>query len=120
LQTVEEYLVTHAPDNASQLAKTPHSLNHAYFYIYGARGTVGILGICLHHYLATMPCTPCVLTHAHWELKNGQQCWIEKAGGDIWVCTTKELNSDTQLRVKINRFPKDLSLFRVWQVLRER
>jgi hypothetical protein len=49
------YLVTHAPDNASQVAKTPHSLSHAYFYIYGARGTVGILGICLHRYLATMP-----------------------------------------------------------------
>jgi hypothetical protein len=57
---------------------------------------------------------------AQWELKNGQQCWIEKAGGDIWVYTTKEPNSDTQLRVKINRFPKGLSIFRDWQVLRER
>jgi hypothetical protein len=56
----------------------------------------------------------------HWELKNGQQCWIEKAGSDIWVYTTKEPNSDTQLRVKINRFPKGLSIFRDWQVLRER
>jgi hypothetical protein len=55
-----------------------------------------------------------------WELKNGQQCWIEKAGGDIWVYTTKTPNSDTQLRVKINRFPKGLSLFREWQILRER
>jgi hypothetical protein len=35
--------------------KTPHSLNHAYFYIYSAHDTVGILGIYLHHYLATMP-----------------------------------------------------------------
>lgn len=41
-----------------------------------------------------------------WELKNGQQCWIEKAGGDIWVCTTKTPNSDTQLRVKIKPLPK--------------
>ena len=57
---------------------------------------------------------------SHWELKNGQQCWIEKAGGDIWVYTTKAPNSDTQLRVKINRFPKGLSIFRDWQVLRER
>jgi len=55
-----------------------------------------------------------------WELKNGQQCWIERAGGDIWVYTTKEPNSDTQLRVKVNRFPKGLSLLRDWQVLRER
>jgi hypothetical protein len=57
---------------------------------------------------------------AHWELKHGEPCWIEKAGGDIWVYTNKEPNSDTQLRVKINRFPKGLSIFRNWQVLRER
>lgn len=57
---------------------------------------------------------------AHWELKHGQQCWIEKVGGDIWVYTTKEPNSDTQLRVKINRLPKGLSIFRDWQVLREK
>lgn len=55
-----------------------------------------------------------------WELKNGEQCWIEKAGGEIWVYTTKNPNSDTQLRVKINRFPRGLSLFREWQILRER
>ena len=31
-----------------------------------------------------------------WALKNGQQCWVEKVGGDIWVYTTKEPDSDTQ------------------------
>jgi hypothetical protein len=38
-----------------------------------------------------------------WKLKHGQQCWIEKSGGEIWVCTTKEQNSGAQLRVKLNR-----------------
>jgi hypothetical protein len=57
---------------------------------------------------------------SHWELKNGQQCWIERAGGEIWVYTTKRPDSDTQLRVKLNRFPKGLSLFREWQILREK
>jgi len=32
----------------------------------------------------------------------------------------KTPNSDTQLRVKINHFPKGLALFREWQILRER
>ena len=66
------------------------------------------------------PGSTCEATPVHWELKDGQQCWIEKAGGDVWVYTTKEPNSDTQLRVKVNHFPKGLSIFRDWQVLRER
>ena len=66
------------------------------------------------------PDSTCEATPVHWELKDGQQCWIEKAGGDVWVYTTKEPNSDTQLRVKVNHFPKGLSIFRDWQVLRER
>jgi hypothetical protein len=56
----------------------------------------------------------------NWELKDGQKCWIEKVGGDIWVYTRKDESSDTRLRVKINRLPKGISLFRNWQVLRER
>lgn len=67
-----------------------------------------------------LPGTPKASDTSHWELRNGEQCWIEKAGGDIWVYTTKEPNSDTHLNVKINRLPKGLSIFRDWQVLRER
>ncbi|CZT42400.1 uncharacterized protein RSE6_02298 [Rhynchosporium secalis] len=55
-----------------------------------------------------------------WELRDGQRYWMEKSGGDLWVYTTKGDNSETQLRVKINRFPIGLSLMRNWQVLRER
>lgn len=67
-----------------------------------------------------IPGSPASSETVEWELKNGEQCWIEKAGGEIWVYTTKNPNSDTQLRVKINRFPRGLSLFREWQILRER
>ena len=34
--------------------------------------------------------------------------------------TSKTPNSEAQLTVKINRFPKGLSILRDWQVLRER
>jgi hypothetical protein len=55
-----------------------------------------------------------------WKLEHGQQCWIEKAGGETWVYTTKAANMDARLTVKVNRFPTGLSILRNWQVLRER
>jgi hypothetical protein len=60
------------------------------------------------------------LGNNHWELQNGQRCWIGKAGSEVWVYTSKTPNSEAQLTVKINRFPKGLSILRDWQVLRER
>lgn len=55
-----------------------------------------------------------------WELQNGQRCWIGKPGSEVWVSTSKTPNSEAQLTVKINRFPRGLSILRDWQVLRER
>ena len=60
------------------------------------------------------------LGNNHWELQNGQRCWIGKPGSEVWVYTSKTPNSEAQLTVKINRFPKGLSILRDWQVLRER
>ena len=60
------------------------------------------------------------LGNSHWELQNGQRCWIGKPGSEVWVYTSKTPNSEAQLTVKINRFPKGLSILRDWQVLRER
>ncbi|KUJ12406.1 uncharacterized protein LY89DRAFT_673387 [Mollisia scopiformis] len=67
-------------------------------------GDVGVLGLGTNH----------------WELQNGQRCWIGKPGSEVWVYTSKTPNSEAQLTVKINRFPKGFSILRDWQVLRER
>jgi hypothetical protein len=58
---------------------------------------------------------------AKWTLKNGQPCWVERPGGELWVYTTKAPNSEAKLKVSVNRFPsKRLSILRDWQVVKER
>jgi hypothetical protein len=64
---------------------------------------------------------PPTLPMKQWHLKDNEKYWIGKCGGEIWVLVRKLPNSDTELQVRANRFPRAV-LPHLWQrqTLRER
>jgi hypothetical protein len=64
---------------------------------------------------------PSTISMTKWQLQDNKTYWVGKCGGEIWVLVRKMPNSDTELHVKRNRFPKHVSSH-LWkrQILREK
>jgi hypothetical protein len=64
---------------------------------------------------------PSTVSATKWQLQDNEKYWIGKCAGEIWVLVRKMPNSDTELHVKRNRFPKPVMRYlRQLQILRER